>query len=262
MASSQTTEFVRISYLSGQFRIAIQTKRGCELGCAYCVYPLINGRKVRMRSPQAVVDEIEYLIGLGVNKFLFADNVFNVPEEHALEICEEILRRKLKAQWGAFYEISTMSENLLELAKQAGCLYFNFSPDAATDEGLSLLKKSFTHQDIERSIALVRKHKVKGVYNVFLLPGVLNLVQTFAHCFRWQRALRDVGGRIRLDWIRIEPGTEIHRLALAEGRLTRDTDMMPEDEQGLAELFYRHPNRYVDRLTFRLSTFFDRKGGF
>ena len=36
----------------------IQTKRGCYFECVFCSYPLIEGSKVRMRTPAAVVDEI------------------------------------------------------------------------------------------------------------------------------------------------------------------------------------------------------------
>jgi radical SAM superfamily enzyme YgiQ (UPF0313 family) len=246
-------------YLADRPMIGIQTKRGCALECAYCTYPVINGRNVRMCSPQAVVDEIEYLIGLGIRKFYFVDNMFNVPEKHALEICEEILRRKLAVEWWAYYEIGTTSEDLLRLARQAGCLRFEFSPDAATNWGLALLKKGITPQDIERSIAQVRRHKVNAAYNLFLLPSLSDNVLTLARYFKYRRALSG-GSKIRLGWIRIEPGTGIYRRALAEGRLTKDSDMLPEHERGLEELFYRHSNRYVDRFMFWLVTFFRARG--
>lgn len=235
-------------------RIGIQTKRGCPLECAYCNYPVISGRKVRLRPPPVVVDEIEYLSGLGINQFAFVDNMFNVPERHALEICQEILRRKLAVEWTAYYEIKSTSEDLLRIASQAGCTLFEFSPDAATDKGLALLKKGITTKDIERIFALVRKHNVKMDINFFLLPGLSNIIRTLLLSFKYKHALSS-GGIVYLDWIRILPDTDLYRLALAEGRLTKETDMMPENEKDLDHLFYHHTNRFIDRLTLRLIRF-------
>ena len=45
----------------------IETKRGCPNDCIYCVDPVGKGVKVRLRSPQSVVDEIESLIEMGID---------------------------------------------------------------------------------------------------------------------------------------------------------------------------------------------------
>ena len=46
-------------------------------------------------------------------------------------------------------------------------------------------------------------------------------------------------GRIScLGWIRIEPDTEIYRLAIEEGILNEDTDLLPTDEKELERLFF------------------------
>jgi radical SAM superfamily enzyme YgiQ (UPF0313 family) len=36
----------------------IQTKRGCPFRCIYCTYPGVEGRKIRLRNPDTVVNEI------------------------------------------------------------------------------------------------------------------------------------------------------------------------------------------------------------
>src|SRR5205814_531153 len=36
----------------------LQTKRGCAFACAYCDYPDLEGRKVRVRDPSTVADEM------------------------------------------------------------------------------------------------------------------------------------------------------------------------------------------------------------
>ncbi|WP_066637390.1 hypothetical protein [Desulfolucanica intricata] len=39
----------------------IETKRGCPLSCAYCIYPRLQGKSMRCRKPADVVDELEML---------------------------------------------------------------------------------------------------------------------------------------------------------------------------------------------------------
>jgi len=38
--------------------VCVQTKRGCPFGCIYCVYPQLEGRRYRLRPPEAVVEEV------------------------------------------------------------------------------------------------------------------------------------------------------------------------------------------------------------
>jgi len=78
----------------------IQSKRGCAFRCIYCTYPLIEGRRVRLRDPKKVVAEMQGLQeGHGVDHFFFVDNVFNYPSHHAESICQEMIDRGLRIPW-------------------------------------------------------------------------------------------------------------------------------------------------------------------
>ena len=231
--------------------IGIQSKRGCILNCAYCSYPFLSGKQLRLRSPEIVVDEIEYLISLGVKRFTFVDNIFNVPVSHSKEICEEIIKRGLDVEWSAWFEIKHTTEELMLLAKKAGCKHFGFSPDGATNKTLSFLKKGITEKDIEENLRMVRRiDGIKAGYNFFLmLPGMnlRDLIKTLILYFKLPILLFGKGGGALLGWIRIEPHTKIHEFAVKEGILSQDTDLLPEDEKELIKLFYTNPKyRYID----------------
>src|SRR5262249_39093413 len=45
---------------------AVETKRGCTRACIYCVEPLVKGRRVRLRDPRDIADEIESLADRGI----------------------------------------------------------------------------------------------------------------------------------------------------------------------------------------------------
>ena len=58
----------------------VETKRGCPLGCSYCVYPALQGRQLRFRSPATIVAEVELLHReAGVEWVHFTDPVLNDP---------------------------------------------------------------------------------------------------------------------------------------------------------------------------------------
>lgn len=234
--------------------IGIQTKRGCTLRCAYCSYPQINGRHVRVRSTRQVCDEIESLGRKhGIRRFMFVDSVFNVPDSHAEEICKEIIRRDLDVEWSAFFNIGGFSKRLLKLAMRAGCRNFSFSPDAVTDKSLQALGKGITEKDISRVVRmLVKTDAVRVEFHLFCTPpgqtfkGVL---KTLLFLFKVNILFRG-RGVVHLGWIRIEPRTEIYELAKSEGIVSEQTDLLPETQEGLRELFYSCPKTrgYADSM--------------
>jgi radical SAM superfamily enzyme YgiQ (UPF0313 family) len=57
----------------------IQTKRGCPFRCIYCTYPIVEGEKVRLRSPRLICDEVECMLANGIKNLFFVDNIFNYP---------------------------------------------------------------------------------------------------------------------------------------------------------------------------------------
>ena len=81
--------------------INIQLKRGCAFNCSYCTYPAIEGHAYRKRSPEKIIEEIQYWHDQGITHYFFVDSVFNHPEDYALQIVNEIVR-KLKIHWTGF----------------------------------------------------------------------------------------------------------------------------------------------------------------
>lgn len=130
----------------------IQTKRGCALACAYCVYNNIEGHAYRLRKPGDVVDEIEEATERGVRLFDFVDSTFNLPLSHARAVCDELERRALGV------ELSTMGlsplgvgEDLVLAMKRAGFRSVMCTPESASDVTLASLRKGFDKSTVERA---------------------------------------------------------------------------------------------------------------
>ncbi|MCG6553578.1 MAG: cobalamin-dependent protein [Candidatus Magnetominusculus sp. LBB02] len=230
-------------YIGDYYNIlGVQSKRGCVFKCTYCSYPFLNNDNIRLRPPIEVVDEIEHMItNYGLQSFAFVDSVFNIPERHAKEICNEILRRGLKVKWGAWLSPKMLTVDLVLLMREAGCVHTGFSPDAVTDEGLKYLQKGITYKEVKNSIEVMRK--VKGVvatYNFFCAyPGMdmRAVLRTIYLYFKIPLAIF-ARASVGLGWIRIEPHTAVYDTALKEGLITEGMDMLPEKEEDLSKLFY------------------------
>ena len=211
--------------------IGVQTKRGCAFRCAYCTYPYLQGRNVRLRSPKKVVDEIENLVNDHVVEHVFfADTIFNYPFDHAREICQELKNRKVQIKWGAWFREDYINKNFLVEAQRAGCVCFEFSPDGTSQRALDVLQKGITVQDIKRTCELIAQVEEARVNYNFLrnVPGEdLESVSSFHKLLSWIMAKnRKQIDFIGLNIIRIYPHTAIYQTALDKGYIKEGQDLI------------------------------------
>jgi Fe-S oxidoreductase len=211
--------------------MGIQTKRGCAFRCAYCTYPYLQGNAVRLRSPKKVVDEVESIVNnYGVNSVFFNDTIFNYPFNHAREICQELKKRRLDVQWGAWFKENYINKQFLLEAQESGCICFEFSPDGTSQEALNALQKDMTVQDIKNTAQLISEVKDAKVNYNFLrnVPGEnLKSFSNFNRLLPWLLAKnRKQITFIGFNTIRIYPHTQIHQTAIQQGYIKTDSDLI------------------------------------
>ncbi|GAW91210.1 B12 lower ligand biosynthesis radical SAM protein BzaD [Calderihabitans maritimus] len=212
--------------------IGIETKRGCPFACAYCVYPKLQGKKLRCRLPGEVVDEMEVLHKeYGIERFHFTDPVLNIPPGHLEAICQELLRRGLRVRWSGFLREDHLDENNLALFERAGCECFFFSADGLCQEALDVLEKNLTEADILKAAGLAARSDVISVYHFMVnVPG-----ETEKTCEKGMRLLEQIYdlhskkknlGTVVLNNIRILPGTPMEKMARRQGVIGPETDLL------------------------------------
>lgn len=212
----------------------MQTKRGCPMRCSYCAYPLIEGRRSRLRPAGEVVDEIERVLRetraqgkTCPRTFEFVDSTFNVPSSHAMEICEEIIRRKVKASFTAMgVNPRDVPPELLPLMKRAGFNSVMITPEAGDESMLTNYRKGFTLSEVETTLSRVKASGLKSMW-FFMLGAPGETMETCAESIRFARD-RLTGRQflsVFFTGIRILPDTELARQAIESGYLTADTDL-------------------------------------
>jgi len=92
--------------------LGIQTSRGCPFECEFCDVVNVYGRRIRYKSPERVIEELEALYRLGWrNEVIFCDDNFIGSKTHAQAILQEIIPW-MKARGWPFSFLTQVSVNL------------------------------------------------------------------------------------------------------------------------------------------------------
>lgn len=146
--------------------LPLLTSRGCPYSCRFCVTPSINNHRWRPRSAQNVVDEMEFFMNkYNVCEFHIEDMNPTVSDRRIRDICDEILKRKLKTIWKivAGTKAETIkNEETLDLMAKAGCRYISISPETGSSRLLKLMAKPF---DLKHAVRLVKRMNHLGVHS-------------------------------------------------------------------------------------------------
>ena len=211
-------------YLGTSGALNVQTQRGCSFRCCYCTYPVIEGRQHRPRSGETVAEEFEQSQRLGAKYVFVVDSVFNSSVAHVTDICRALIRKDITIPWGCFLRPQGLSTDLMSLMARAGLAHVEFGSDSFCDEVLAAYQKGFTFEDILFSSELARQAGVDFCHYVIAGgPG-----ETHATLLRGFEKSRQLGDSIIIAVVgmRIYPGTALFERAIAEGRISRDVNLL------------------------------------
>jgi anaerobic magnesium-protoporphyrin IX monomethyl ester cyclase len=148
------------------------TSRGCPYECIFCVGSKMVGRKVRYYDIKRVVDEFELLSSMGFKQINIVDDLFTSNKKRCTAICEEIMARGIKHEWTAFARVDTVSSELLEVMKAAGCTMLCFGIESGNQEILNTIKKKITLEKIKNAVRLCNDAGVIPMASYIMgLPG-------------------------------------------------------------------------------------------
>lgn len=202
--------------------ITLISARGCFGRCTFCRdVPLMEGRRLRMRDPELVVDEIEYDFSLFpyLREVMFETDTFTASPKHVEGICHEILRRGLKITWSCNCR-TDVDLKLLPLMKRAGCRMLMVGFEFGTQEALDAVKKGTTLDD---SVWLAQEAKRLGfiVHGCFMFGAPGETRESALKTIEFAKSLPM--DTVQFSGICAYPGTEIYSLATEKGFLIPKT---------------------------------------
>ncbi len=223
----------------------LQTKRGCPFSCLYCTYPMIEGKRLRLRSPSRVAAEAESLVEKGVGNVFLADNMFTFPESHARNICRSFRQKGISLKWSCYAHPAFLSPSLAEEMKKTGCTGVEFGTDSGAPAVLSKLKKDFTPGQIRNATRVARDAGLEVCHSLSLgAPGETG--DTLEETFSLMEEVTPTAV-IAMVGLRVFPGTGLARLAVDEKMMSPDHDMLepffyvaPAVKDHILEIVHRH----------------------
>jgi anaerobic magnesium-protoporphyrin IX monomethyl ester cyclase len=147
--------------ISGKMYLPIITSRGCPFQCTFCLASKMCGKRFRTRSPEKVVNELEWLRDVHrADVFAFYDDTFTFDKKRALEICEEMKHRGFSLPWDCRTRVDRINPEVLAKMRDANCLLVHFGVESGSQKMLNVMKKGTT---VEQNAAGIKMAKDAGI---------------------------------------------------------------------------------------------------
>ncbi|MCG6909539.1 MAG: B12-binding domain-containing radical SAM protein [Deltaproteobacteria bacterium] len=188
--------------------VSMTTSRGCPFKCIFCVGRKMVGGRVRYRNPLKVVDELAYLDRLDFSQINIADDLFTAAPRHCLSVCDEIIARGMDVRWTSFARVDTVSPEVLQRMKAAGCTAVSFGVETGNPEMLKRIKKGITLDQVVAAVEMCTDAGITPHASFILgLPGETR--ETIAETVAFGEKLKAMGVLYGFHLLAPFPGTAV-----------------------------------------------------
>jgi radical SAM superfamily enzyme YgiQ (UPF0313 family) len=208
----------------------VQTTRGCPFDCEFCSVPQFNGRALRMRPVDEVLDELASIRNRLI--FFVDDNLIGYGKrarERSKMLFEGMIRQRMKKLWWTQCSINIADdEEVLRLAARAGCRLIFIGFESAMEDAVQGLTKNRKAKEVletyRRAVDTVHRHGI-AVLGSFIFgldeegPSVFEATARF---------ILDAGIDVaQITFLTPLPGTALWDRLQNEGRMLYDN--FPQD---------------------------------
>lgn len=143
---------------------AIVASRGCPFDCTFCSNPVWKLQKpwVRLRSPQDIAHEVDYLYNRGIREIYLRSDEMNPNHKWCIEVFKalsELGHRDLYFQCNL--KAKPITEELAEALSEANCWMIHLGIESANQRVLNGIKKNISVEDILKACRILKKYNIK-----------------------------------------------------------------------------------------------------
>ena len=198
----------------------ISTSRGCPHNCGFCGSRSVWGRRVRFRSPESVVGEIQECIGkYGITSINFTDEFFTARKDRVLRICQLMREKGVVIPWVCSARAERLDYETLKAMKESGCHEISFGIESGNPEILSRIDKKL---DLNEALQVVRTAQRVGIttHASYILGYLGESVETMKQTIYFAKRLNtDVAAFFIASPL---PGSRLYNEALEKGYVRSD----------------------------------------
>ena len=146
------------------------SSRGCINECSFC-YRMTKG--LRLRSISNIMEEIKLLNKTyGITYFEFADEFFSLSKKRIEEFNQALDENNLKIKYWCASRVKGVSEEVLQLMKDGGCVFINYGFESMDADVLKQMNKNTTPEQNEQAAKLTKQAGIPfGVNFIWNNPG-------------------------------------------------------------------------------------------
>ena len=229
------------------FQVSVQTKRGCPYRCAYCLYPYIEGTRVSLRPPEAVLDEMQFLHDhLDARDIWFADAQFltgRAARRSAEDILQGVIDRGLDITWSGYVRTSSITPTLADLMVRSGVGDLEVGLASGSQRMVNEMQLGFKVDHLFRG---AQNLKDAGYRHTLILnyspnmPGETeeSLLETVDSYRRFVQIMGESQVFPMIFFIGVQPYTPMEHRLLKEGHLRRGYNPMSLNPISIKRLLY------------------------
>jgi radical SAM superfamily enzyme YgiQ (UPF0313 family) len=157
-------KFVGQHYCRSHRQSCLVISRGCPYKCTFCSLPVWRVSKpwVRLRSPENIAAEVDWLYRLGVREIKIVSDEINVTLPWAKRVCRAIAdlgHRDLFFQ--SNLRADKIDDELADLFKRMNMWLVHLGVESANDRVLHGIQKHITVAQSERCLQFLKKHRIR-----------------------------------------------------------------------------------------------------
>ncbi|MDW7648147.1 MAG: radical SAM protein [Nitrospiraceae bacterium] len=249
--------------------IGVQSKRGCPYDCAFCLYPYIEGKRVRYRPPSMVVKDIsQHYHQWGARRFWFTDAQFITGKEaypQCTEILERILAEKLEIEWSGYIRTSLITPELAKLMVRSGVGDLEVAITSGSQEVLNDLHMGFKLEKLYDGCRYLAEAGFKGkVILNYSLNSPKETEESLLQSVESYKNIAAILGEERvfplMFFLGIQPNTDLEQRLLEEGYLSAGYNPLMLTPTSIRKLLYNPAplNSFIAKACLRA---WERKEG-
>ena len=213
--------------LSFNMTVPIISSRSCPMKCNFCSMYLVMGPKLRTRSPQNVVDEIQLLYDdYGQTHFSFMDDNINLNKRHIISICNEIVRRNLDIQFETpnGLSIAPLDQRVIDAMVEAGWVRGAIAIENGSDFIRNkVIGKHLSREKIFEVIRLAKSYKVLYLKVFFIIGFPEDTPETLMETYEMIKEI-DVD-EVYVTNLMPFPGTAVFQQAVRDNLFVDEIDL-------------------------------------
>src|SRR5262245_3486912 len=227
--------------------IGVQSKRGCPYDCAFCLYPYIEGKRVRYRPPSMVVKDIsQHYHQWGARRFWFTDAQFITGKEaypQCIEILERILAEQLEIEWSGYIRTSLITPELAKLMVRSGVGDLEVAITSGSQAVLNDLHMGFKLERLYDGCRYLAEAGFKGkVILNYSLNSPKETEESLLQSVEAYKVVASILGEERvfplMFFLGIQPNTDLEQRLLEEGYLSAGYNPLMLTPTSIKKLLY------------------------